>query len=305
MPTPSEGPLSRVERSRTLTDWGERVRPLVERAVGSGGRRDLLTGRWLGHPAHPMIVFAPLSCWSGALLLDLVGGRGARPGARRLVGLGVLTAVPAAASGAADWLHTSGAEQRVGTAHALLNNAAVGCFGLSWRARHRGRHAVGVLWALAGAAIGGTAAYLGGHLTYARGVGVNTTAFEAGPTEWTDVASVEDLAIGGPAVITAGAVALVVVRQGDRFSVLEDRCTHRGGPLHEGTVDDACIRCPWHGSAFALTDGDVVEGPATRAQPSYETRVIDGRLHLRRHEEGALRVNTVTPAGLGTSRDGS
>jgi nitrite reductase/ring-hydroxylating ferredoxin subunit len=80
--------------------------------------------------------------------------------------------------------------------------------------------------------------------------------------------------------------------------VLEDRCTHRGGPLHEGDVEGQSIVCPWHGSTFDLRTGRVVRGPASVGQPAYESRVQDGRLQIRRHEEGALRRNAVSAEDL-------
>ncbi len=43
----------------------------------------------------------------------------------------------------------------------------------------------------------GCGGYLGGHLAYSRGVGVNTTAFQSGPTEWTPLCAVDDLGDGG------------------------------------------------------------------------------------------------------------
>jgi nitrite reductase/ring-hydroxylating ferredoxin subunit len=75
---------------------------------------------------------------------------------------------------------------------------------------------------------------------------------------------------------------VLVVREGDRLLALADRCTHRGGPLHEGKVVVGCIECPWHQSRFRLSDGEVEQGPATQAQPVFEARVVDGNLEVRR-----------------------
>jgi nitrite reductase/ring-hydroxylating ferredoxin subunit len=85
--------------------------------------------------------------------------------------------------------------------------------------------------------------------------------------------------------------AAVVIVDDDGLHALENRCTHRGGPLHEGEVLDGCITCPWHGSAFSLTDGAVRRGPATMPQPVYETRQRDGHVDIRRQETSALRAN--------------
>ena len=41
------------------------------------------------------------------------------------------------------------------------------------------------------------------------------------------------------------------------------------------------VTCPVHGSMFWMTDGRVVRGPASRAQPVYEVRVNDGAIEVR------------------------
>ena len=85
----------------------------------------------------------------------------------------------------------------------------------------------------------------------------------------------------------------MLLRQGGRLHVLGDRCTHRGGALHEGQVVDGCIQCPLHGSRFSLDDGAVERGPATRPAPVFEVRIVDGRVQVRRQEVRALRTNPV------------
>ena len=75
---------------------------------------------------------------------------------------------------------------------------------------------------------------------------------------------------------------------------MESRCTHRGGPLHDGDVVGACIECPWHGSRFDRRTGAVTRGPASAPQPVYEARIDDGELMIRREEHGGLRRNPVS-----------
>ena len=41
------------------------------------------------------------------------------------------------------------------------------------------------------------------------------------------------------------------------------------------------MTCPWHGSRFRLTDGAILNGPATFPQPVYETPVRDGMIEVR------------------------
>src|SRR6185437_10417920 len=109
----------------------------VHRLIPGGALKDGLSGTWLGHPLHPTLVMVPIGSWTSATLIDLALGGRSSPAARRLVGLGVVAALPSAVSGLADWSDTDGAEQRVGLTHATLNAVAVGLFAASWWARRR------------------------------------------------------------------------------------------------------------------------------------------------------------------------
>ncbi len=224
-------------------------------------------------------------------VLDATPGDNAAA-ARRLVGLGVLTALPTAAAGLSDWSDTAGAEQRVGALHAGLNLTAVALYTGSWLSRQKTSGA-GVVLAVAGGAVMAAAGYLGGHLSYAQGVGIDTNAFQTGPGDWQAVASAADIDDESPYAVSAAGVSLLVVKQAGRVHVLANRCTHRGAPLSDGPVDRGCITCPWHGSVFDLGTGTVRRGPATQPQPVYETRIVEGSIEVRRNEPRALRTNSI------------
>jgi nitrite reductase/ring-hydroxylating ferredoxin subunit/uncharacterized membrane protein len=271
----------------------------LHRLLRPGPVVDALSGKPLGHPAHPALVSAPIGCWTGALVADLAGERRA---GRVLTGLGVLSALPVAATGASDWADTTGAEQRVGVVHLGLNLTATFLYAASWCARRRDQHHLGVGLGVAGAAMATAAGWLGGHLAYALGVGVDTNAFDGGPTDWTALSG-QPADPGPVSSASAGAVSLVVVRsdpdpvsEGPRSPrVLANRCSHRGGPLAGGELVGDCLRCPWHGSEFDITTGQVRRGPATIAQPVYQARLQAGALQVRRDEPRSLRVNPVRP----------
>jgi nitrite reductase/ring-hydroxylating ferredoxin subunit/uncharacterized membrane protein len=292
---PLERAVRSIESAALIDRISDALRPTLHRVIGEATFRDLPTGRFLGHPVHPAGVVVPMSCWIGGTLVDLLGGERSDAVAQRLIGLGTLAAAPVALSGAADWLDTGGAEQRVGTVHAIANDTAISLFALSWLQRRRGRRTSGVMLAVAGTAVTGAAAFLGGHLAYRRGVGVDTTAFQSGPDEWQEVAIDGSVQPSRAVEGRIGAVAFAVIgRDGDQPpDVMESRCTHRGGPLHDGEVDADCIECPWHGSRFDRRTGAVTAGPATAPQPVYEVEVDDGAIMIRRDEVGGLRRNPV------------
>jgi nitrite reductase/ring-hydroxylating ferredoxin subunit/uncharacterized membrane protein len=285
------GLIDAVEEAEGLDGAVGRVRRIAQRWVSPSPIRRLLSGTDLGHPAHPMLVQLPIGLWTSAWVLDIVG-LGRTKAARKLVGLGVLTALPAVASGIFDWIDTDEAEARVGLVHATANATAVACFSLSWWRRRGGRHS-GLFWSMVGATVATIGGFLGGHLAYALGVGVDTNAFETGPDEWTAVrGNVPSEALVSRSV---GGVRVMVAQTEEGSFALADRCSHRGGPLSGGEVGPGCVTCPWHGSQFDLDTGVPKRGPASIPQPVYETRVVGDKLEVRRTERRALRQRAVRP----------
>lgn len=296
--------IERIEGFAALDDVSERIRVVLEPLLSRDRIRDALTGRWGGHPVHPAAVMLPMSCWLAATLLDATGGERGRPFAQRLTGLGVVAAAPAALAGAMDWADTQDAEQRVGMVHATVNGVATGLFAWSWWLRRSGHHRRGVATALVASTLAGGAGFLGGHLTYRRGVGVDTTAFQSGPEEWT-VLEVDAPGTDEPDPVRhamIGDLDMVVVRRHEGPpAVLESRCSHRGGPLHEGEVSGGCISCPWHGSRFDIVTGHVRLGPASAPQPAYESRFTADGVEIRRTERGSLRRYPIGASAVETS----
>jgi nitrite reductase/ring-hydroxylating ferredoxin subunit len=270
-----------IERAAQLDPVGDALTKAIRTALPAGAPKDLLSGTWLGHALHPILTDLPIGAWTSSLVLDWVGGARARPAADTLLAVGILTAVPASLTGAADWGDTQPKERRVGLAHAVANTLALALFSGSLVARRRGRRLRGRVLSLAGAGALGAGGYLGGHLVFARGLGVDRTAFESRPADWTDAAADADVLDGQPIGVRVDGVGIVITRHDGDLHALADRCTHRGAPLHQGLQRDGCIVCPWHQSIFRLADGAIVQGPATTPAPSYDVRVRDGRIEVR------------------------
>jgi nitrite reductase/ring-hydroxylating ferredoxin subunit/uncharacterized membrane protein len=242
--------------------------------------KDALSGTWLGHPVHPMLTDLPIGFWTSAFVLDFLGGKSSRRAAQRLVGLGILSAVPTAVTGAADWSDTDTRDKRVGVVHGVLNTAALLAFASSWRARHQGRHLRGVAFGLLGGTLATAGAYLGGHLVDARGVGVAHTAFDPQPEEWTPVCQFSDVS-EEPLRVSALGGTVIVAHVGPEIFAVSATCPHRGAPLDEGKTEAGTITCPWHGSCFRLSDGALLRGPSTVPLERYEVRVVDGTVEVR------------------------
>lgn len=168
----------RLESAAALDRPVQALEPHVRELFGSGTRGSVLRGDWLGHAVHPMLTDVVLGTWTSATLLDLVGGRDSSPASQRLTGIGLLAVGPTAWTGWAQWSEAGPRDKRVGLVHAVTNAVAIGTYAASWVARWRGRHEAGARLALAGAAVSGVGAYLGGHLTEARKVGSRHPAYE-------------------------------------------------------------------------------------------------------------------------------
>ena len=274
----------RVASATALDGPAEAVAKTIREAIPRGPVKDTLSGTWLGHALHPFLTDLPIGTWTSAAVLDVVGGRAGRPAAQRLIATGILAAVPTAASGLNDWADTTPKSEpvrRVGAVHAVANVTALALYAASFAARSRGRHGRGVALGFAGIGALTVGGHLGGHLSYAQGVGVDQTAFESGGDEWTEV--LDDAALGEGqlrhAEVDGRPVVLARVR--GEVHALGDTCAHRGGTLSEGELVGDCVECPLHGSRFRLTDGGVERGPAAYPQPVYDVRVQGGRIALR------------------------
>jgi nitrite reductase/ring-hydroxylating ferredoxin subunit/uncharacterized membrane protein len=289
MSRPAERPrLHRLAESvgelTALDGPAEAVAKRIRGAIPRGPVKDLLSGTPLGHAMHPLLTDVPIGSWTSATMLDLVGGSAARAGSERLIAIGVLAALPTAVTGANDWADTTPASdsvRRIGAIHAVANVAALGLYGASLAARRRGAHARGVALGLAGLGALTAGGHLGGHLSYSEAVGVDQTAFDTGPQEWTEVLDESALADGRLHAADVDGQTVLVVRHQGEVHVLNDRCAHRGGALHEGELVDGCVECPLHGSRFRLTDGSVERGPSAYPQPVYDVRVQGGRVAVR------------------------
>jgi len=273
--------MKRLERAEALDEPAEKLVKVVGPATRPRVVKNALSGTWLGHRFHPLMVPLPIGFWTGALLFDLIATRRARWAADTLVGAGIVAAVPTAAAGLSDWADAEPDARRVGLVHASCNTLALLCYSSSLVARLLGRRKAGVGLGLAGATAISVGGYLGGHLSYVQAVGVEKKRFAGGPSSWTPVLDAADLGEGAPRVVRAGDTEVLLYRDGTGLHALWASCTHECGPLAEGRFADGNVICPWHGSTFRLADGKVVRGPAASSQPVFETRVTDGKVEVR------------------------
>jgi len=291
--------MEKIGQTKTLDSLARPLEELSGPLFKQGNLNNAFTGKQLGHPLHPLLVSLPIGLFTSASLLDFIPGNGHKKMARRFIALGLMSAVPTALSGLADWRYTSGPERRIGLVHALVNTSALSCYAASWIVRQRGGS--GKLLALKGATVLTMGGYLGGHMVYAMGVGIDTNAFSGGPRDWTPIVKESDVKADSFYVGEAMGERVLLTRQNGEIVAIANRCSHRGGPLNEGERKGDCVVCPWHGSMFSLLDGSVVEGPAVRAQQRFDVQIRDGNVEVRHNAEVTDLVSYVdAPKGTET-----
>src|SRR5262245_38674819 len=77
------------------------------------------------------------------------------------------------------------------------------------------------------------------------------------------------------------------MKVGGEFFCLDDVCTHDGGPLSEGSLDDHTIACPRHGAKFDIRTGQALTMPATEDTVSHEVQLRGDEVWVRINESGA------------------
>ena len=249
--------------------------------------KDLLHGRWLGHPLHAASTDLPIGLLLGVVVLDLLG----QPGAADIVLLAtIVTMLLSALSGLADYADTDGTPRTRATLHATLMVVALLLLVVSafLRSGSPADRTVPIALSIVGFLLVTAGAFVGGDVVYVLGNMVSRHAFRGAGTKWIrlDTGDITDLAalpIATPTKMRAGINDLVVVRLGDTVHALHAVCAHAGGPLDQGKVVDDCVECPWHASRFRLGDGLARQGPTVYDQPSYEIRAAEaGGYEVRR-----------------------
>jgi nitrite reductase/ring-hydroxylating ferredoxin subunit/uncharacterized membrane protein len=287
--TPLEPLVQQIESAAALDSPAEAVAQAVRENLGDGGLKEALSGTWLGHPVHPMLTDLVIGSFTSASLLDVLAPGADGAASERLISLGLLAYLPTAAAGVNDWADAEPVDdgvRRVGLVHAGCNALGASLYAASLRARRRGARRTGALFGFAGMAVMMAGGYLGGHLSLTKGVGPVQTVFDPGPTEWTPAADPSLLVEGRPLRVIVEDTPVLLLRTGESMFAIHDRCSHRGCSLSEGTVEGDEVVCSCHGSRFSLRDGAVRHGPATAAQPAFQSRVENGRVEVRRLTPG-------------------
>jgi nitrite reductase/ring-hydroxylating ferredoxin subunit/uncharacterized membrane protein len=235
--------------------------------------KDLLHGRWLGHPLHAASTDLPIGVLTLVVVFDILG----QPGAADVALIaGVLLMLLAAVSGAADYSDTDGTARVRATVHATLMVVALFVYVVSlvMRLGSPEVRTLPIVLSVVGYLLLTAGAFVGGDVVFVLGNMVNRHAFRGAGTKWValDLGDAREIPEGQLFKAKAGPNNLVIVRTGETILALHEQCAHAGGPLAQGTIVDGQVECPWHGSRYRLADGHAMRGPTVYDQPRYEVR---------------------------------
>lgn len=117
-------------------------------------------------------------------------------------------------------------------------------------------------------------------------------------TEGIDAASLAD---GERIVGHAFGDSILLARMGDEYLAIGAACSHYGGPLGEGVIEDGVVRCPWHHACFSLRTGEALRAPALNPVPCYDVETRGGRVVVTQKKERDALARTYPIAQRGAA----
>ncbi|HEY3160544.1 MAG TPA: DUF2231 domain-containing protein [Vicinamibacterales bacterium] len=240
------------------------------------------------HPIHPMLIPFPFAFltggWGFGVAGAVSGNDDLKTVSRYLVPAGLVAGLVAAVPGIVDYLVSvppqSSAKERA-TKHALINVASLALFAVGWLAGRRRDSMVTLAAQGVGTASLCVGGWMGGTLAFRNQIGVDHRYADAGRWQEERVDPADEKAIEEAAhglsvnqmkLVHIGNTRVAVGRTGKGYVAFQDRCTHKGGPLSDGTLMCGTVQCPWHGSQFDVHTGEVKAGPAEKNIDTYDMR---------------------------------
>jgi len=100
-------------------------------------------------------------------------------------------------------------------------------------------------------------------------------------SEWVDVARAEAISVGKPVHVEIDGAGIAVFKLEQAFYAIEDVCTHDGGKLTGGCIENDVIICPRHGARFSIRTGEALSAPAYEPTATFPVRIENGMVQVR------------------------
>lgn len=109
---------------------------------------------------------------------------------------------------------------------------------------------------------------------------------------WVAVADIADFAKKPAIAKKVGTKVIAVFKVAGAYYAIDNSCSHAGGSLADGALEEKVVQCPLHGAKFDVATGEVLGAPAIRRVAKYPLRVTGTTIEV---QIGA--VATPSPAG--------
>ena len=271
--------------------------------------KDLLEGKPLRHPIHPMLVHFPIGLFVLSFILDLTSLVCPEVptlvrGSYYAIALGIITALLAAVPGFVDYtdIRRDHPGKRAATAHMTLNLIVVAIYTINlWiRAPALNEPKISLtplVLSIIGVGILSVSGYLGGRLVYDEGIAVGrhkrlipsppdtiqlsrANAEKEGDVTFVPVPEAKGLRDGETLRVEIDKQVMTIARIDNQFFAFQEFCTHRYGPLSEGSFHGFNVQCPWHNSCFDIRTGKVTNGPAKVDLKTFRVEQRDGKIYV-------------------------
>jgi len=94
-------------------------------------------------------------------------------------------------------------------------------------------------------------------------------------TQWLHVGTLTDIPVRGSRRVKQGGNTIALFRTSEnKVHAIADKCPHKGGPLSEGIVHDACVTCPLHNWVISLETGQA-QGAAGGSTTVFPVKLED------------------------------
>jgi metal-sulfur cluster biosynthetic enzyme/nitrite reductase/ring-hydroxylating ferredoxin subunit len=100
-------------------------------------------------------------------------------------------------------------------------------------------------------------------------------------SDFIKVAAASDLPDPGRQLVEVEDRIVALFHVDGQFYCIDDVCTHDGGPLSEGKLEDHAIACPRHGAKFDIRTGKALTMPATEDTVAHQVKVENGQVYVR------------------------
>ena len=275
--------------------------------IGEPVLKDFLEGKPLRHPIHPILVHFPIGLFVLSFILDLTGLACPEvPSVLRsslyAMLLGIITALLAAVPGFVDYsdIRRDHPGKTTATRHMILNLMVVAIYGINLWVRSSALSdpkisLAPLLLSIIGIGLLSVSGYLGGRLVYDEGIAVgrhkrktptpqDTLNFSTeraasdGEATFVPVPEAEHLRNGETLRVKIDKQVTTIARIDNQLYAFQEFCTHRFGPLSEGSFHGFNVQCPWHNSCFDVRTGKVTKGPAKLDLKTLKIETREGKV---------------------------